>query len=246
MAAERCAKCGWMRTSGASGGSWECPRCRIAYVSFEPGLRASVQRAEWGAREFFLGMELDRSGWALIAANIFAVGVGFATGLGFRDMLLVYWVQSMIIGACAVIRILWLPSHASAAETRPVALKFALAYGAVHAGYLAYIVYAGHLSFPPLQDSLLIHGLCAAVFAVNHGYSLYRNMRTDREGRPEPGDLAMLPFMRVVPMHVSVLVGFSMANSIAATLFFQFFKTCFDVIAHGIEHSAMRNVRLNL
>jgi hypothetical protein len=214
-----------------------------------------MKRVAWGARTFFLGMEFDRSAWALIAANLFAVGVAYATGMGLGEMLFVYWMQSIIIGVCAVIRILSLksfstkgfssssgPVEETPAAKRQTAIGFALIYGILHVGYLLFLYFGGP-SIDRIQGSLLGYGLCAAVFAVNHAYSLYKNIRADAEGRPNLGDLAMLPFVRIVPMHFTVVVGNAMANSIAAMIFFLIFKTFTDVILHCVEHSALRSVR---
>jgi hypothetical protein len=219
------------------------------------GPGAPMKRAASGAPPFFLGMKFDRSAWALIAANLFAMAVAYATGMGLREMLFVYWMQSVIIGICAVIRILNLksfstkdfsmtggPVEETPAGKRKAAISFTLIYGTMHVGYL-FFLYFGGPSIDRVQGSLLGYGLCAAAFAVNHAYSLHKNMRADTEGRPNLGNLMMLPFARIVPMHFTVVVGNAMASGIAATFFFLIFKTFMDVILHCIEHSALRSVR---
>ena len=214
-----------------------------------------MKPAASGAPPFFLGLKFVRSAWALIAANLFAMGVAYATGMGLNEMLFVYWMQSVIIGICAVIRILNLKSFSTKdfsmsggrveetpAGKRRAATSFILIYGTMHVGYLVFLWFGGP-SIGRMQGSLLGYGLCAAVFAVNHAYSLYKNMQADAVGRPDLGNLMMLPFARIVPMHFTVVVGNAMANGIAATFFFLIFKTFLDVILHCAEHSTLSTVR---
>ena len=221
-------------------------------IEYEPGLTPATVRGKVPGPPFFLGLEFDRSTWALIAANVFAVAVALATSMGFADMLVVFWIQSMIIGACAVIRIMslkqfsqenfgttWGPVEHNLAGKAKLAGFFVLVYGVMHAMYLVFLLF-GAGRFGGLHGSLLGYGLCAAAFAINHGYSLWVNLRRDIEGRPNIGNITMLPFARIVPIHISTLIGGAAASGALGMIMFLFFKMIIDVIMHSVEHKALR------
>jgi len=219
-------------------------------IEYEPGLTPGSVRS---GPPFFLGLEFDRSTWALIAANLFVVAVALTAGLSFGDMLAVFWIQSVIIGICAVIRILslekfssqgfgvtWGPVEETLKFRVQLAAFFVLVYGVMHAMYFAFLYFGAHL-FGGLHGSPLGYGLCAAAFAVNHGYSLRVNLRADIAGRPNIGNITMLPFARIVPIHISSLIGGAAASGALGMIMFLFFKIMIDVIMHSVEHKALRS-----
>jgi hypothetical protein len=85
--------------------------------------------------------------------------------------------------------------------------------------------------------------LCTAALAVNH-YGSYRyNRDLDRQGTPNIGTLMFTPYLRVIPMHITILVGGLFADSGFALLLFGVLKTIADVGMHLIEHAQWRKVR---
>ena len=48
----------------------------------------------------------DASVFMLVAANLVVLVLGFIYGMGLRDLVLVYWIQSVVIGIATVLRIL--------------------------------------------------------------------------------------------------------------------------------------------
>lgn len=180
----------------------------------------------------------------LIASNLLVAGAALGLGMGLAGMLLVYWAQSVIIGVCAVVRILCMrnfPSTGPIEQTLKFRIKQALGfvsvYGVLHATYMAFLVYVWRVKF---DGPLLGYALCIAVFVANHGYSLYVNLRADAAGNPGPAALTMLPFVRIVPMHIAVLVGMAEGAMPVAIALFLFYKITLDVIMHNVEHKALR------
>ena len=80
-------------------------------------------------------------------------------------------------------------------------------------------------------------------FAVNHGYSLWKNIRIDALGMPNLGDLVVMPYVRIVPMHLVLIMGKVAGAAGVAMALFLFFKTVIDVIMHCIEHRALSTAR---
>ena len=55
---------------------------------------------------------VDRSTYSLIAANLFAAAIAVAFKMSLRDMVLVYWAQSIVIGLSFFIRMLNVKQYA--------------------------------------------------------------------------------------------------------------------------------------
>lgn len=175
--------------------------------------------------------------------------------MSLRELMLVYWMQSVIIGVSFFLRMLSLerfttegmtmngkPVATSARGKVHVALFFAVHYGFFHVIYLMFVAFG-----PPEAKaaglSMLGYWLCAAVFVISHGYSLLENIAKDRRGKPNLGTLMMLPYARIVPMHLTIIFGGLLFTGSAALLLFCILKTVADVVMHTVEHHVLRASR---
>ncbi len=244
-----CPKCGYIRSAADANPAWQCPKCGIAYLKYRPGAAALGARFAAGGRDLAAQAKDDQSVIALIAANLLALAIAWLTHMSLRELMLVYWIQSVIIGICSAIRILNLerfstenlkmnnqPVAEEPASKRKVAAFFVLHYGFFHFGYLLF------LSFdraPGPGGSAAGYLLCALVFAANHGYSLLQNVRRDALGRPNLGTLMFLPYARIVPMHITILAGGSLYGGAHAFALFGFLKIVADAVMHTVEHHVL-------
>ena len=204
-------------------------------------------------RELLAQARSDSSVLLLVASNLVALAIAYGTGMGLRNLMLIYWIQSVIIGVCTVVRILSLasfstdnfsmndrPVEASAATKRQVAMFFVLHFGIFHAVYLMFVAFGAHRGGE--LGSPLGYLACALIFAANHGYSLRHNLQRDAQGRPNIGTLLFLPYARIVPMHATILLGGAFAGT-AAFFIFGLLKTLADVAMHVVEHHVLGKER---
>lgn len=241
-----CPKCGYLRSAADTNPAWQCPKCGIAYLKYRPGAAALGARFAAGGRELAAQAKDDQSVFALVAANLLALLVAWLTHMSLRELMLVYWIQSVIIGVTSALRILHLERFSTAhlrmnnqpvpeepASKYKVAAFFALHYGFFHFGYFMFLVFSGQRADTgPLGGYLL----CALVFAVNHGYSLRQNVRRDALGRPNLGTLMFLPYARIVPMHLTIISGGLFFGGAGAFALFGALKIAADVVMHSVEH----------
>ena len=248
-----CPKCGYVRTELDRNPDWQCPSCGIAYVKYHPEAAAPrlAGRLAAGGREMAAEAKSDSSVLVLIATNIAALVVGYALGMSLTDMMLVYWLQSCVIGISVVIRILCLkrfdpsgftvsgrPVEETRAGRRTIAAFFALHYGGFHLGFLILIATLGRAE--PGVDFEWHHLVLALVFAANHAYSLLHNVRRDARGRPKAGTLFAMPYVRILPMHLTMLAsGFIGTGGALAFFFFGALKTGADAAMHTAEHHVL-------
>ena len=248
-----CPKCGYVRTLADTNPYWQCPRCEIVYAKFIAAKAPAGARLAAHGREMADEASHDRSVHALVAANIIVLAIALFRDMTLQNVLLVYWVQSVVIGMSHTIRILSLQRFSTEGLDSPRTIKetpatknlaagfFVVHYGAVHALYLGIL-------FDQRGDAGLLAGaggayaLCALVFAVNHFFSLAHNLKTDAAAKPRLTTLMVLPYARVVPMHLMTLIGllFTDGEGAFALLLFGALKTAADVVMHTLDHHLMR------
>ena len=249
MVGQPCPKCAYVRAASDTNPEWQCPRCHIAYAKFKAAPLRAALAAE--GREMAAEAVSDFSVLALIAANLAALAIAYATGMSLRDLMLVYWIQSVVIGATNVLRILRLKRFATdgfkmnneEVKEEPhvpgtVAIFFTLHYGGFHLIYLIFLLADGPRRAPALAP-LYVYAVLALVFIVNHAYSLRHNVARDARGRPNIGTLMMLPYARILPMHLTILAGGLFTGSTFAFFVFGLLKTVADVVMHVVEHHVL-------
>jgi len=248
-----CPKCGFVRPAAAANPAWQCPQCGIAYQKFL-AQGALPARVAAGGRVLAGKAAQDDSAWSLLAANALAAAIAWWADMSLRELMLVYWLQSVIIGLSFFIRMVSLrefstdgfkmngkPLPENAESKYKVAAFFAFHYGFFHAGYLLFILMGSRAGGGlPSRGAL---ALCGLVFLVNHAYSLVRNIESDRAGRPNLGTLMFLPYARIVPMHVAILSGGLLKGGAAVWWLFAALKTLADVLMHTVEHHVLTRAR---
>lgn len=190
----------------------------------------------------------DASIWALSVANILTLALAFYLEWQLTELLAVYWTQSMIIGVSYLARINQLQRFttegfritqeampANADTRRKVAGFFVLHFGCFHLAYLVFIVSETGLGIF-IEPGFFV---CAIAFAANHFYSYRYNLALDRAGTPNIGKLMVVPYSRVLPMHMTLLLG-TMLTEEGGLLMFGLLKILADVLMHVNEHRWLR------
>ncbi|HEY4646555.1 MAG TPA: DUF6498-containing protein [Steroidobacteraceae bacterium] len=188
---------------------------------------------------------------SLILVN--AATVALALGLDWPASALMwpYWIQSIVIGYFSRKRILALgrfstsgftmndrPVSPTPATQRSVANFFALHYGFFHVGYFVFLVQQFAQLGPWDWVGL---GALAISFAWNHRFSFEQNVEADRRGTPNIGTLMFLPYARILPMHLTIMLGSAFGGEGAGVvLIFGTLKTAADVLMHHVEHRVLQ------
>jgi hypothetical protein len=248
-----CPKCGHLRSAADIAPAWQCPACGVAYHKYAAYLRrareaVAVPRADDPPPP----AAADGSVWMLVGVNVATLVVALLDQWNTVALMAAYWAQSVIIGVGNVFRILALDRFSTknfkingrAVDPTPstkiqVAVFFAIHYGFFHALYLLFL--NAQANGVALFDG--IFWLCSAAFAINHLWSYRYNRDLDRRGTPNIGTLMFTPYLRVIPMHLTIILGGLFASGSAGMLLFGALKTGADVGMHLIEHAQWRKVR---
>ena len=188
----------------------------------------------------------------VVATNALAIAIAWWQQWPLVTLLWPYWLQSVVIGWYSRERILALGDFSLANTSgfdrgSPEATKvhtarfFTLHYGAFHAGYALFLWGATTGRVPRVAayhvdalDVIFMAGL-AVSFVMTHRATYQRIIAADQQGRPNIGLVMFLPYLRILPMHLTLALGL-MAGRMGGVLFFGLLKTIADVLMHWIEY----------
>jgi len=207
----------------------------------------------------------DRATLGIVASNLLTLVTAWWQDWPLALMLWPYWCQSLVIGWFARKRILALgkfstegfrvndqPVEPTPQTQRMTANFFAVHYGFFHLIYFIFLLTMSAMSGEPAasgggtqvikpsfarihgSDVLLILGL-AVSFWFSHRASHREHVEADLRRVPNIGTLMFLPYLRVIPMHLTIIFGMTLGDGWGRLLFGSL-KTGADVLMHKIEH----------
>lgn len=188
----------------------------------------------------------------LILTNLSILYYFVRSNLAFDTLLWVYWFQSIIIGFFTIIKILSLKDfstqgvkiggeHPKATFFVKIFIAgfFTIHYGIFHLVYAMFLLvdtFFGNL-FNSSQGIGADWGFiltAAGLFFINHAFSFFYHKNSDK--KPNIGRIMGFPYVRIIPMHITIIAGTFLGHGISAIVFFIILKTVADVVAHVIEH----------
>jgi hypothetical protein len=188
----------------------------------------------------------------LVLANLAALVTALWFGWPPSALLWPYLLQSLVIGGFAVRRMLTAPRistkgltsngkqvPATRAGRVSTATFFTIHYGLFHVFYAGFI--GGSGGWPQGMDLWATLAL-VVTFAWGHANSYRRNRSVEDEVPVNLGTLMFLPYLRVIPMHLTILFGGIVfgGGGTWALLLFSALKTASDVAMHYAEHVVLR------
>lgn len=195
--------------------------------------------------------EYNTSLHSLVIANAITIAMALAFSWPTATLMLPYWIQSVVIGFYSRKRILSLHQFSTEglkindqsvepteSTKRSTANFFLFHYGFFHLIYLIFM----WPSLNPLRwfDWLGI-AATAVSFVINHRTTFRQNEAADLRGRPNIGTLMFLPYARIVPMHLTIILGgITEFRGVFPLLLFDTLKTLADVLMHKVEHRILQ------
>jgi vacuolar-type H+-ATPase subunit I/STV1 len=188
----------------------------------------------------------------VVATNVVAIAIAWWQHWPLVTLLWPYWIQSVIIGWYSRERILALKQFSLAntegfdkgsdeATRRQTARFFTLHYGAFHLVYALFLWTLttrgmhGVRPYPISALDLLFMAAITVSFVLTHRATYQRIMAADRQGRPNIGGVMFLPYLRILPMHLTIILG-ATAGHPGGVLLFGGLKTVADALMHWIEY----------
>ena len=167
----------------------------------------------------------------------------------------IYYVQSLLIGVQYFTRMILLRNQggATAEATSPKrnALFFLLHYGAFHLIYFVFLVIMTATTDSLLHFDRAYFLTAAGGFIVNTVFSLISQIREDRAQQISVDSIFFIPYLRIVPMHLFIILGFGETfadeGSPSLTLnsfgIFLLLKTLSDILLYVITNKTWQRNR---
>jgi len=185
---------------------------------------------------------LDPLLYAVVALNIFLIYEYKVNPDSIHSIVVLYWVQSVLIGIFNFFNII------TAQNVLPGSLKinekpaskgcsgifFLVHYGAFHVGYLIFMA-VSIVDVHKLQWHFIQVMFWVMLAGMAIGF-VQQKMRT-RDLPINLGHMFFLPYLRIVPMHLMILLpGFLHLSSF---MIFLVLKTIFDVLMHILSNKIL-------
>lgn len=199
-----------------------------------------------------VGVRFDSSALFLVLSNVFTMVVAVVAQWDLSHVMWVFWGQSVVIGYFSWRRIRCLRRYTAddlryyrvpflphATPQAYAAFSFAWGYGLAHVLYFLILLATVGLSGSAAVGVVA----CTAVFAANGLFSFRRTLERDSTRTRSLKSLAQFPFLRVLPMHATIVVGALLESgpagialqSTGILLLFLSLKTVADLGMHLIE-----------
>ncbi len=195
--------------------------------------------------------------WALIISNLSIIFFAVIDGIGILEILWIYWFQSVIIGIFSFIKMISLKNFSTEGlkqgnkqvpETTSAKISSAFFF-LFHYGFF-HVVYAIFLStaLPEFFNSgsqknssnFILYA--ALIFLINYIIEFIYYLK-EREPLPNLGKMMFSPYGRIIPMHLTIILGgivgmsgsfFSLDGGLTLIIFFTLLKTIIDVVSHNM------------
>ncbi len=181
----------------------------------------------------------------LLISNAMTLAAAFILEWPLALVIWPYWIQSVIVGWYARKRMLALKKFSTEGFTsndqpvpenergkRSTASFFALHYGFFHLAYLLFLV--GMAKLDSAWDVFWII-VCGFSYAFAQRKTYEQQIAADALGKPNLGKLMFLPYLRILPMHITIIFGAMGNYSTFAMLLFMSLKTIADVLLDKLD-----------
>jgi len=185
----------------------------------------------------------DKSFWSLLVINLAIIAYYLYYGTGFKTLVWIYWCQSGIIGFFNFLNLATVrnikpgfmtindaPVTTDAKARGCLAPFFAFHYGVFHFVYMIFLFTITD-SAETLDFSLLEASVGAIL--IDQTWNFFRAKQWEKTHQTNPGTLFFLPYLRIVPMHITILLP-AFLKAFSHLTVFLVMKTLADMATYAI------------
>lgn len=172
----------------------------------------------------------------LLVSNALTLIVALVLKWPLATVIWPYWLQSAIIGWYAGKRMLALRNEKG---KRFTVSFFVIHYGLFHLAYLLFL-----FNMPKLNSAWDYFWIivCGISYAFAQRKTFQQQTASDARGSPNLGNLMFLPYLRILPIHLTILFG-SMSNSTFTLLLFMPMKTAADILFDKFDRRIANQIK---
>lgn len=183
----------------------------------------------------------DQSFWSLLIINVAIIVYYLNYSTGFKTLVWIYWAQSVLIGFFTFLQLATIKTEPDKNISPADDLKgrgclsgfFAVHYGFFHLGYFIFI-----FTITDMQETFdwRLFEFSVGAFALDQLWNFIRYKQWEQTHRPNGGVIFFLPYARIVPMHLTILLP-KFIGFIPQMGLFLVLKMFADLIMHVVsEH----------
>lgn len=174
----------------------------------------------------------------LLAGNLYCIWYYENNGAAFSTVVWIYWFQSITIGFFNFIDLLTVKDYTATPGTMPAqngngcsAWFFLFHFGFFHLAYFIFILATFGLG--SIDKTILLIGV--SMFFLESVINFIRHKRMERTMRVNIGVMFFLPYLRIVPMHLMILLPAFLGWK--PSLIFLVLKMGMDVLSSILYHA---------
>jgi len=205
----------------------------------------------------------DQSAWVLLGSNLITIFLALTQQWNLVSLMLLFWIQSSIIGFFTVLKMLSLKSFSTKGFSSNgvqvpekdsakigTAVFFSLHYGFFHFVYLLFLLVFMWGSYATVSKDFTWILVAGIIFFFNHLFSFVYNKKDLENQKPNLGQMMFTPYARIIPMHLTIIFGGifffdgSGGSNPGVLLLFLGLKTAGDLLMHFSEHHSINSARI--
>jgi hypothetical protein len=202
------------------------------------------------------------STWMLIFSNVIVIFFAIVDNLSALEVLWIYWIQSVIIGVFNFVKIISLKEfstknfrssgkelQATKATKISTGIFFLFHYGFFHVVYAMFI--GGFSEIGKTSTSGSMHNylwFTSLVFFVSYLIEYIQSFRNPPEEIPNLGAVMFAPYLRIIPMHITIVLGgfigmigslLNVGINFSIIILFVGIKTFVDLLTHAVDFNSL-------
>lgn len=197
---------------------------------------------------------------SLVFSNILVILFAIVDNLSARDVLWIYWFQSVIIGIFNFVKILSLKEFSTEGfkqgnkQVEPTkgakistAVFFLFHYGFFHVIYAVFLgVFSDFSNSSSSGSGKTYLFISALTFFISYAIEFINSKKEESTEIPNLGFLMFAPYARIIPMHFTIIFGgfigaagavLSADTNLVIIVVFTAIKTVVDLITHSVNLS---------
>lgn len=187
----------------------------------------------------------DPEFWAILLFNMMILLGYYTDAASGKTVIVLYYLQSVLIGLQTFIRMIVAGARANKGFGANFgnAFFFAMHFGGFHLAYFVFIVII-FLDMPGPIETKLIAGVCLYML-LNMIFSTVSDVKKDTQNQQTPYGLMFLPYLRILPIHLFIILSFNVEPAILLEVFYIFLllKTVSDLIFHVLVNKTYKGRR---
>lgn len=197
--------------------------------------------------------KIPTSYFVLLLSNLISIYFAVTQHWLLGEVALIYFLQSVVIGAFNFFKILSLETFSTDGLTsnglpvkanspkakKETALFFLAHYGIFHIVMGIFLITHNENFAAIISNPYFL--LTFVLFIFNHFFSFQNNYEQDRKRNLNIGTLLFFPYVRVLPTVLGCFMLMSKIVDENFLLYFMLLKTAGDLLTHAIEHAMKKN-----